>query len=54
MKRGNKIMKINRVFEFIENGKVIDEFIVNSRRDFEMLLDLKAYAEKRGVIVKEK
>ena len=46
--------KMNRVFKFIENGEVIDEFVVNRRRDFEMLLTLKEYAEKRGVTVKEK
>ena len=45
---------MNRVFLFIENGEVIDEFVVNRRRDFEMLLDLKKYAEKRGVVVTEK
>ena len=42
-----------RTFNFIENGEVIDIFTVQRRIDWELFLDLKKYAEKRGVLVKE-
>ena len=39
---------INRKFEFVVNGVTVDTFEVKERIDFEMLLDLKAYCEKKG------
>lgn len=46
-------MKINRKFEFVVNGEVVDIFEVNRRYDFEMYLDLKSYCEKKGGVVRE-
>ena len=42
-----------RTFEFIKDGEVIDTFEAVNHLDMEMLLVLKDYADKKGVIVKE-
>ena len=43
-----KMKNINRKFEFVVNGVTVDTFEVKELTDYEMLLDLKAYCEKKG------
>lgn len=45
--------EINRTFEFVVNGDVVDTYEVKKRIDYEMFLTFKEYCEKKGGVVRE-
>lgn len=44
---------MNRVFEFVVNGEVVDTLEAKNKKDLQLYLVLKEYCEKKGGIVRE-